>query len=152
MTRKSGRDSFKNPLKSFSGFPTTVSLAGRSTSDKTHRSRRNTGSFNSQPEKRVRERQRAGLSGFHGYTSFSLVNCDPISISVHIRFLKGVPLHGQLEPNSLDLETFLSKSQLKIRAPMIESARCGQVIHERTNPCFHRGVSHDRLRQWCESK
>jgi hypothetical protein len=46
-----------------------------------------------------------------------------------------------LEPNSLDLEGFLSKSQSKISAPAIELANGGQAIDERTNPRFHRGKS-----------
>jgi hypothetical protein len=33
-----------------------------------------------------------------------------------------------LEPNSLDLEGFLSKSQSKISAPAIEPANAGQAI------------------------
>jgi hypothetical protein len=86
-------------------------MAGSNTSDKTHRSRRNTGSFNGQPKKRVRERQHAGRSGFHE-AHFFLLGC----LQSDIHFLKWVPLHGRLEPNGLDLETFLSKSQLKISA------------------------------------
>jgi hypothetical protein len=98
-------------------------MAGSNTSDKTHRSRRNTDGFKGQPKKRVRERQRAGRSGFHE-AHFFLLGC----LQSNIHFLKCVPFHGQLEPNSLDLEGFLSKSQSKISAPAIEPANAGQAI------------------------
>jgi hypothetical protein len=92
-------------------------MAGGNTSDKTHRSRRNTGSFDGQPEKRVRERQRAGQSGFHGDSFFPWLPATQYPLSE--RDFASWPV-GTEQP---DLEAFLSKSQLKISASAIGSAR-----------------------------